>query len=95
MTLIYHTVQLFKFVRYVDHNYRVQPSPSRPSQPIRMPETSLYSLLAGPVYWEHLTNPDSIYSHRGKRQVALTILSSSRLPNIQNWYIEVKIEENI
>jgi len=34
---------------------------------------------------------------RGKRQVGLSIVfsESRRLPNIQNWYIEVKIEKNI
>jgi len=50
--------------------------------------------MAGPAYWEHLANPDSIDSPSHTRQVALTILSSSRFPNIQNMSIGVKIDEN-
>jgi len=45
--------------------------------------------------WEYWANSDSIDFNRGKRQVGLTIVSSSRLPNIENRYIDVKREKNI
>jgi len=53
--------------------------------------------LASLAHWEHGANSDSIDFDRGKRQVGLTMVSfkSRRLPNIQNRYIEVKIEKNI
>jgi len=45
--------------------------------------------------WEYWANSDSIDFNRGKRQVGLTIVSSSMLPNIQNRYKEVKRKKNI
>jgi len=53
--------------------------------------------LASLAPWEHWANSDSIDFDRGKRLVGLSIVSaeSRRLSNIQNRYIEVKIERRI
>jgi len=53
--------------------------------------------LARLAPWEHWRHSDSIDFDRGKRQVGLSIVSaeSRRLSNIQNRYIEVKIERRI
>ena len=50
----------------------------------------LYRSLASLACWKHGANPDSIVSNRGKRQVVLSMVSSSRLSNIQKQVYECK-----